>query len=142
MADTIFRAPTQTSAASLPEGKTSDAQPIVNNIEVPYLDYSTEHNHPFLVDRYNLGSTWNDPVGGFTKEISTIENYIEGKIKSGEIANNVEDVATLLKGMEKLHNIDKESRAVVKLEILSNYVEFLMKNDKLRSNLRRYNAYA
>lgn len=107
-------------------------------IEVPYLDYMNQNGEPFIVAEYNLGDTWDDPEGGFPNEVEAIEEFIERKIQSGEIANSVDAVKDLIKGMEKTNNLTKESRAVVKLEVLSNYVEFLTKNDNLRSKLRRY----
>lgn len=146
MSDTVFRGKTEEGggASSSPElkGTTPDQGGDITSPELPYMDYGVEHSHPFLVDHYAIGDRWNDPVGGFPKEVDMIENYIQGKIKAGEIGNSLSDVKTLLKGMEKLNNLASESRLVVKLEILSNYVEFLMKNDKLRGNLRRYSAYS
>lgn len=139
MSDTVFRSKVETTdkAEELPK-----ASPLTTGddvqVEVPYLDYMNQHGKPFIVDSYNLGDTWDDPEGGFPEEVQTIEDYIQGKIQSGEIANSIEAVKELIKGMEKTNNLTKESRAVVKLEVLSNYVEFLNKNDNLRSKLRRY----
>ncbi len=109
-------------------------------IEPPYTDYSVEHNHSYLVDHFQLGDTWDDPEGGFPHEINYIENYVNGKIKSGEIANSISAVKGLIKHMEKFNNLNHEERAVVKLEVLSHYVEFMMKNEQTKSNLRRYNG--
>jgi hypothetical protein len=110
-----------------------------DNVEVPYMDYEQTHSHPYSVDYFKLGDTWEDPAGGFPKEINLIETYIKGKIDSGEIANSVTAIRDLIKHMEKFNNLNKEERSVVKIEVLSNYVEFMMKNDKVKSNLRRYN---
>lgn len=118
----------------------SPSRSSVVTIEVPYTDYEREHNHPYSVDYFNLGDTWNDNAGGFPKEIARIEGYIAQKINSGELANSVGAIKDFMKDMEKFNNLTKEERPVVKIEILSNYIEFLMKNEQVKSNLRRYHG--
>lgn len=108
------------------------------DVEVPYLDYEASSGHPFLVDHYNLGDSWADPMGGFPKEVENLEEYVSDQIRSGEIANSAADVKGLIKRLEKMTNVDKESRPVVKIEILSAYVDFLRRTDSTRKNLRRY----
>lgn len=140
MSDNTFRTQSEPTKES-PEPK---AQPLTTGddveVEVPYLDYMSQYARPFMVDNYELGSHWDDPEGGFPQEVEAIEGYIKGKILDGEIGNSIQDVKNLVKTMEKTNNLTKESRSVVKLEILSNYVEFMTKNDNLRSRLRRYSA--
>jgi len=109
-------------------------------IPVPYLDYHNENGKPYLVEHFNLGDTWDDPAGGFPKEIQTIEKYINKKIDSGLVPNSVTGVKEFLKGIEKFNNLTKEERAVVKLEVIAHYVEFMEKNEETRANLRRYNG--
>jgi len=140
MADTVFRNQSTATTAQPPKVESkNDAQATPNSgVEVPFNDYEMEHGHPYLVDHFQLGDTWNDAVGGFPKEITTINSYIEGKIKNGDIANSVTAIRSLIRGMEKMNNLTQEERTVVKIETLSNYVEFLMKNDALKGNLRRY----
>ena len=141
MSDTVFRQPVQTPIESKPiESKNP---PVEGNapVEVPYLDYEKEHGRPYLVDHFKLGDRWNDFDGGFPKEIGIIESYIENKIKTGETANSVKSIEELIKGIEKMTNITKEERAVVRIETISAYIEFLMKADKTKYNLRRYNSY-
>jgi len=121
----------------LPEGK--NAVHTGDNVEVPYMDYESTHNHSYLVDHFQLGDTWNDPVGGFPKEIGLIEEYMKDKITKGEVANSITAIKNVIKDMEKFNNLTKEERAVVKLEVLAHYVEFIRKNDQTKSNLRRYN---
>jgi len=139
MADTVFRKKSEiTSQPEVsPEGKEptrgSEAQE-----EVPYLDYEREHNHPHSVDYFNLGDTWEDPEGGFPKEISVIEEYLQDRINKGELANSVNSVKEELKRLEKINNISKEERAVVKIGTLTAYVKFLMETDKIKFNIRRY----
>ncbi len=45
-----------------------------------------------------------------------------------------------LKEIEKVTNMDKESRKVIKLEVLANYVKFLMKTDDIKKNITRYGS--
>jgi hypothetical protein len=111
-----------------------------SKIEVPYTDYEQQTNHPYLVDHFKLGDKWDDPQGGFPNEVRLIESYIQDKIKSGEVANSIKAIQGVIKDMEKFNNLKGEERAVVKLEVLSHYVEFLMKNERTRANLRRYNG--
>jgi hypothetical protein len=112
----------------------------VDAVEVPYTDYKNQYNHPYTVDYFKLGDRWQDPVGGFEKEVFLIENYIDNKIQGGEIANSVQAIKDMIKKMEKFNNIDKEERVIIKIETLAHYVEFLMKNEQTRRNLRRYHG--
>lgn len=141
MADTAFRtkAEVETEPEVSPEVKeptrSGDESP---REEVPYLDYETQHNHPFSVDYFELGDRWDDPNGGFPKEVSVIEEYIEKKIRSGDIANTVKAVREELRGLEKINGIKKEERLVIKVDTIAAYCEFLMKTDETKYNVRRY----
>lgn len=143
MTDTVFRTKVDTveqaKAEVLPEPKepTRSGNETIGTIEVPYLDYSNQHAHSYLVDHFKLGDTWNDAQGGFTKEIETIEGYIQSKIKTGEIANSIGAVKDLIKRIEKINNLAFEERPVVKLGVLKNYAEFMMKNAEIRSKLTK-----
>jgi DNA polymerase II small subunit/DNA polymerase delta subunit B len=139
MSDT-GRVPLTQEAAT--ETAQSDAKAITNpsrgsevNIEVPYLDADN-----FLTDYFKIGTEWKDFDATFADEIDNIDSYIKSKIESKEIPNSQKAARDILKGIEKVNNLNKEKRSVVRLEVLSNYVEFLMKNDDLKSNLRRYNG--
>lgn len=151
--NTIYRTP-QENPPTAPPPKDIPIEdqvtvPQEEQVEVPYFDYHKEHGKPFTVEHYKLGDSWQDAVGGFPKEVGLIEEYISKKITSGEVANSVSAVKDLLKGIEKMTGvalkedpklIDREERTVVKLEKLAAYVEFLMKNENLKNNLRRYHG--
>lgn len=137
MPTSISHNKTSSQTETLPGGKDTSTGEIVNP-DVPYLDYESEHSSPFLVDYFVLGDTWNDPQGGFPKEIASIEGYIQEKIESGEIANSITAVKNMIRSMEKINNLSKEERSVVKIEILNNYVDFMRKNEGIKRNLRRY----
>jgi len=139
MADTAFRkkaAPVKPESEVLPGGKET-TRGAEAEVEVPYLDYENEHNHPHSVDYFKLGDTWEDPDGGFYKEVGVIEDYIQSRIKSGEINNNVGAVKAELEKLEKLNNLDSEERTVVKIGVLAAYLQFLMKTDKVKSKYER-----
>jgi hypothetical protein len=133
MSDTVFRARIEPVAENKIEAISSPAQPVITDVPVPYLDSRT-----FLDDYFNLGTEWKDHDATFQKEIDTINTYLTEKIKTGEIENSQKAVTTVLKGMERLNNLSKEGRSVIRLEVLGNYIEFLAKNDNLKSNLKRY----
>ena len=77
-------------------------------------------------------------MGGFPKEISTIESYLQHKIQSGELPNSQSAVKQEINKMLKMTNVNKEERSLVKVETLAAYVKFLMKTEDIRYNLRRY----
>lgn len=138
---TVFRTKQEEPQAPTTEAKVPNSGTITTE-EVPYLDYAVEHHHPFTVDYFKLGEMWNDPMGGFTKEVGTIENYLREQIETGQIENSVPAIKQIFKNMEKMTNIKAEERTVMKISLLAAHVEFLMKADRLKSNLRRYSGYA
>lgn len=106
--------------------------------EVPYLDYEQEHGSPYLVTHFSLGDHWNDPVGGFPKEVSIIEEYLKTQIEDGVLANSVDTIKNRIKEIEKVTGMNKEERKIIKMEVMAAYVEFLMKQDNIRYNVHRY----
>lgn len=134
MSDTVFRQQVAPEAEQpLPEGKDAPSQPIVNDVPVPYLDASN-----FLEEYFNIGTEWKDHDASFYKELEGIDSYLKTKIESKELPNDQVAIRNELKKMERLNNLNKEQRSVIRLEVLANYVEFMKKNDNLKSNLKRY----
>src|SRR5260221_9470606 len=135
MADTVFRKSEEEKVVEEKPIKVDPSpDPIQDDkLDVPYLDKPN-----FLDEYFGIGSEWHDRDANFYPEVRKIDTYIRSKIREGEIGNDQKVVKDLLKGMEKLNNLKGETRSVVKLEVLSNYVEFLMKNEHLKSNLKRY----
>jgi hypothetical protein len=82
MSDTVFRSPVEPSPVK--EVEISKPQPDVHEstIEGPYTDYEKQHNHPYVVDHFDLGSMWNID-GVYTDEVKTIEGYLSHKINLG-----------------------------------------------------------
>jgi len=107
-------------------------------VEVPYTDYEKEHGKPFTAEHFQLGETWDDPNGGFAPELSLIEEFVDDRIKKGELPNNVDSVKDAFKKMEKTIGLDKNERPLVKIEMLASYVKFLMECDKIKFNVGRY----
>lgn len=135
MPDTVFRSKAEESAPEkLPEAP--EATTVSDDkVDVPYTDAQN-----FIEDYFGLGTEWKDYDATFDGDIRKIDSYVKHKIAQGEIANDQKTVRELIKSMEKVNNLTKESRSVVKLEVLANYVDFLMKNDDLKSHLRRYGS--
>lgn len=140
MSDTVFRqAPQKSDSAPQPLSR-GDSTTIgsVTNVEVPYLDYEAQKSHPFSVDHYELGDRWRDPTGGFPSEVSEIENYFREKITSGEVANSLSAVKARLKEIEKVTNVSKEERRVIKLSTIAAYIKFLKETDNIKRSITRY----
>lgn len=122
-----------------PEAKGSiPSQGSVSKVEVPYLDYEQENGKPYLVEMFELGDHWADRVGGFNEEIQAIEDYLRDQVTNREVDNSLKGVKNRIKEIEKVVGVDKEDRAVVKLEVMAEYVKFLMKKNDIKRNITRY----
>jgi hypothetical protein len=138
MDNTVFRTKQEPTTQVETPMISKEAANTESAVEVPYMDYEVTHSKPFSVDYFELGDTWQDPDGGFTKEVGTIETYLQEEIKSGKLANSVTAIKEALKGIEKLNNVKKEERQIVKVGIVANYMRFLMDNKKLMGNVSKY----
>lgn len=140
MSDTVFRTKIEPTVTEVKVDKPIKvgAVPSVSNVEVPYTSYEVEHGKPLSADYFELGDMWNDANGGFSKEVSTIEEYFTKKIESGEIENSTKVIKDKLKSFEKLANTHKDERKTIRLETVSAYIKFLMDSDNIRYNIKRY----
>ena len=140
MADTIFRTKvtheTQTTKPIKVTEKTDEV--VTANVEPPYTEYATIHNHPFTVDYFQLGDTWRDQYGGFEKEVETIEGYFKRRIQQGELQDETKAVKEHLKKLYKLCSIDKNERVTMQIEKLAAYMEFINKTDDIKFNYKKY----
>ena len=142
MADTIFR--TRQSETQTKESKEEPHKPVDESgvqdikIEPPYTDYEKVHNHPFLVDYYKIGDTWRDKLGGFEKEIESIDGYFRNKIQQGQLKNEKESVESEIKKIYKLCGIEKTERTTMQIEKLAAYIDFLRKTDDITMNHFKY----
>lgn len=129
--DTIARTPQETMASPELRAQSSHAD-TTTKIEPPFTDYHSQNGKPFVVDYFQLGNTWDQSVGGFVKEVSFLEKYFDDQIKSGVMANNTEAVKDAIKKMEKVNGLEKFDTPMKRIQILSSYVEFLMKTNKFK----------
>lgn len=100
---------------------------------VPFTAYNQEHSHPYTADKYELGDHWKE-----YEEVSVIEDYFKDLIDQGQMANSTEAVDEKLKSIEKMINIDKTMRTVLKLGKISAYIKFLRETDSLERNSVKY----
>jgi len=105
----------------LPVAKVGPVSFQEDSIDVPYTDHKEQNGHSYLVDYFDLGDTYEV----FNDEISTIDSFMESRIKSGEIANTKKAVEKEIKLIEKLNNIKDEEREVVRIGVLAEYIKFL-----------------
>lgn len=115
----------------------SEAAVIASKVEPPYLDYESEKGKPYIAEYFGLDEMWQDKVGGFEEEISTINKYVKNEIEQGRIDNSTEAVKTLLKDMEKQIG-NKTERTTIKIAQMAAYTEFLYKNRDIKSNQNKY----
>jgi len=142
MSDTTFRTAVETPPASTePLAHAEEVKHSGDNIPVPHTDYAKFHQKPFTVDYFGLGDSWNDPVGGYPKEITQIESFIQEKIDSGEYPNTTEAVKTRLRSLEKLTGLEKDERLPIKIETLVSYMKFMKEKDNIRRNSSIYGTH-
>ena len=79
-----------------------------SNVEVPFLDYRSEHKRPFCADFFELGDSGNSDV--YDDDIGQIESYLKDQIDKGKMPNNTNIAREKLKQMEKMIGYDKPKR--------------------------------
>jgi len=110
----------------------------VDNIEPPFTDYEKVHNHPYLVDHFELGDTWRDKLGGYEKEVVLVEDYFKDKIDKGFIKNDIQSVKEEMKRIYKLGGIKDIERSSMQIEKLSAFIEYQNKLDGVNRNYTKY----
>ena len=140
-ADVVFKTqstPIRTPRAEVKPTDKQEPQDRIDKVEPPYLDYETVNGRPYLVDHFKLDDHWQEPLGGYPKELAIIDGYISSQIKEGKTGNDVASAKEILKQAEKITNTRKETRSVIKLGILAEYMKFLMEADKIKFDAQRY----
>lgn len=136
--NTTFRSAQTSTTQSVP--KTADNKDInvggESDIEVPFLDYRSEHKKPFCADFFGLGDIGNDSV--YDDDIGQIEGYLKDLIDRGKMPNDTKMAKEKLKQMEKMVGYDKTERTVVKMAKLAAYVKFLRETDSIESQSYKY----
>lgn len=141
MPSTVFReaTPAAEPTAKKPSGPVdTKVSGDTTNVEAPFTDYETVNGIPYLVEHFEIGDTWQEPVGGFPEELAIIGDYIESEIKGGKMGNDIASAKEVLKKAEKMTNMQKETRLTVKLPILAEYMKFLMEEAKIKFDALRY----
>lgn len=141
MSDVVFRSQVQSGDSNPPPVDKADVGPRTapeTKIEVPYTDYVNEYHRPFIVDYYQLGNSWEDPDGGFYREVNNIENYLRNQIEKGELANTLIAVKEKMKKLEKINGLDKTAGTNLKISVVSAFVKFLQETRDVKNALRKY----
>lgn len=143
MADVVFKTQTArtepTKSSDVSNVKHKDSGTVsTSTVEVPYLDYRGEHGEPHSVGFFGLGDMWDDPDGGFSKEVGMIEDYFRTKIEGGDMANSVSAVKDRLKEILKVTNMNKEERNIIKVSTVAAYIKFLSDTDDVKHSVKRY----
>lgn len=139
LGDTTFRSKMVDNVPTKPDSAdTGPRAALQTNVDVPFTDYASQNNHPFAVDYYQLGNTWEDPDGGFYKEVSIIDGYLKSLVDQGEISNTVEAVREKLKSIERLNDIKKEHRTTYKIAATAAYIKFIQETDDIKNKMKKY----
>jgi hypothetical protein len=125
----------------LPKASTGPHTASQPQIEVPFTDYKVEKNHPYTVDHYELGQYWDDAEGGYNEEVSIIENYLISQVEKGEIENSLSAVNNRLKEIEKITNVSKNTRKILRVSTVAAYMKFLLDTEEVKNHLRKYGGH-
>ncbi len=125
--------PKQQEVEPLKPSVTADT-PRTVDIEPPYTSYEGEKHHSYLVDHYELGES----KDLFENEIKTIDGYFKDQAEHGKIDNKLSTIKSLIAKYEKMANIGKEERTVMKIAKLSAFVKFLRESEHINSEVSRY----
>ena len=137
MVDTVFRTPSKAVEVApeiMPER--ADSKPSVESDS--FLGYEMETHQPYLSEYFDVRETWNEPLAGFKEDFEVINSYFKDKINKGEMVDTVEAVKDKLKWIEKMANIDKTERTVMKIEKIKAFVKFLKETDNININGAKY----
>lgn len=137
MVDTTFRTPIK-AVEETPEimPERADSKPSLDNES--FLGYEMETQKPYLSEYFNVQETWNEPLAGFKEDFDVIDSYFKDKINHGEMEDTVEAVKEKLKWIEKMVNIDKTERTVMKIEKIKAFIRFLKETDLIKVNGAKY----
>ena len=145
MSDTIFRTKIETPVTKkvVQKAPADKGVPrgIETDVEPPFTEYEKLEGKPFLVDHYELGSLWNEGdmySHGFADEVGDINTYLKHSIAQGDVNNTLDSVKGELKRIEKMVNVDKNSRKSMRLELVAEYVKFLLKSYNIKKETAKH----
>jgi hypothetical protein len=144
MSSTVLRA----AAESTPQPESAQQAPAdkgvprgTSEVEPPFTDYQSQKGKPFVVDYYGMEGAWSrfdSKADQFLPEVQTMNTYMEHLIEKGDINNTTESVKNELKRIEKLVNIQPDSRSSMRMEIVAEYMKFLLKSEGIRVRSAKY----
>jgi len=117
--------------------KTDGVTQTPTEVEPPYSEYEGKKGKPYSVDYFDLGRYWNEGEL-YTKEIGTIETYIDHMVKTGEVNNTLDAVKAKMKKVEKMINLDKNDRRATRVAMVAAHFEFLSKAADIKRNSAKY----
>lgn len=117
--------------------KTDGQTEVPTGVEPPFSEYESKKGNPYPVDYFELGRYWNTGEL-YTKEVDSINLYLNHLVRTGEINNTTAAVKGKLKSIEKMINSDPNDRAAARVGRVAAYVEFLIKADKIKKDSAKY----
>jgi len=131
----------ETPAPQLEMTKERVVIPGETEVEPPFLDYEKMKGKPFLVDYYELGQLWDRRdmySNAFIDEVEGINKYLDYAISQGDISNSIEGVTNELKRIEKMINVRPDQRKSMRIGLVKEYVDFLMRSEYVKKESAKY----
>lgn len=122
------------------ENKTKEVTQVPTEVEPPYSEYEGKKGKPYPVDYFDIGRFW-DTNELYTKEVESIDTYVQHLINTGEINNSVDAVSKKLKAIEKMINSDPNDRVAARVGRVAAYVDFLIKSDNIKRDSAKYGMH-
>lgn len=131
--------PTETPAVESPKSEPTDraVTQTPTSVEPPFTEYEGKKGHPYVVDYFELGRYWNTGEI-YTKEVESINTYLNHLVNSGEINNTTDSIKNKLKSIEKMINVRPDDRAASRVGRVAAYMEFLIKADNIKKESAKY----
>ena len=127
----------ETTSQDIKSGVNKDVTVAPTTVQVPFSEYEKKNGKPYPVDYFDLGRFWN--TGDiYTKEVETINTYIDHLVATGELNNTIDSVKSKLKSIEKMINIAPDDRRAARVGKVAAYMEFLIKSDNIKKDSAKY----
>lgn len=139
MSDTVFRTKVEPTVESSSKLKPADDKAVPvgeTEVEPPYTDYHKEKGHSFILDYYDVGELIDPRI--FESEVNDIESYLDHQINKGEVNNTLESVRNEMKRIEKLVNVKRDARKSMKMALVAEYTNFLLKAEGIKRGSAKF----
>lgn len=138
MSDSTYRtAIKDVSPAPKLENQTKEVTQTPTTVEPPFTEYENKNGKPYVVDYFDLGRYWNTGEL-YTKEVASINTYLNHLVNSGELNNSTESIAKKMKSIEKMINVNPDDRKAARVGKVAAYIEFLIKADNIKKDAAKY----